>query len=235
LAFNIIYLIFTWGQKEYRVMSNTSFTVFNTLLIICITFSIILIFLSILYGILLVVALLQYLILVPIFDSCAIGITIGMVFGYYGLWYYIALSCAFCGERSHLLNIGYADKPGPDAKYDINGNPIIHTQQVIQPVIIGGQYMQQQMPQMVPIQQQPMNNIQYSNPNVMGNGYMVNSGITYQRVGNTNNDYYNNNIQNPNLNFNNNQRTITNKKLDGVEVEDSDPNKGVELNSKSKI
>ena len=177
----------------------------------------------------------EYFFLLLTFDTCLKNIIIQMAFGYYGFWFYITLSCAFCRERTHLTNIGCVEKPGPNAKFDINGNQIIHTQQVIQPVIVGGQFMPQQMPQMVPVQQQPMNNIQYSNSNAMGNGYIVNNGITYKRVDNIYNDNYNNNIQNNNLNFNNNQRTITKNKLNEVEIQDIDPNKEEELNSKSKI
>ena len=109
LAFEIVFLIFACGIKEYQVLSNTAFTVFNALKILCITISTILIFLSILYGILLIVALVEYITLVVNVDSCAVGIIVGIVFGYYSFWFYIVLSCAFCTERTKFYNVGYAD------------------------------------------------------------------------------------------------------------------------------
>ena len=139
LAFEIVFLIFACGIKEYQVLSNTAFTVFNALKILCITISTILIFLSILYGILLIIALIQYIALVLNIDSCAVGIIVGMVYGYYCFWFYIVLSCAFCTERRKFYNVGSQDKPGFEAQYDINGNPIPRGTQVIQQVIIPGQ------------------------------------------------------------------------------------------------
>ena len=139
LAFEIVFLIFACGIKEYQVLSNTAFTVFNALKILCITISTTLIFLSVLYGILLIVALVEYIYLVVNIDSCARGIIVGIVFGYYSFWFYIVLSCAFCTERTKFYNVGCADKPGPEAQYDINGNPIPRSAQVIQQIIIPGQ------------------------------------------------------------------------------------------------
>ena len=79
------------GIKEFQVLSDTVFKVFNAIRMLCITFSTILIFLSILYSILLVVVIAQYLHLIHIVDSCVIGVIIGVSYGYYGLWCYIIL------------------------------------------------------------------------------------------------------------------------------------------------
>ena len=148
LVAEIVFLIFARGIKEYQVLPNTIFNIFNIIRIVCISLSTLLIFLSILYGILLVVAVLQYIALVLIIDSCVIGMIIGMVFGYYGLWYYIVLSCAFCTERTKYLNVGSEGKPGAEAQYDVNGNPIPRNTTIIQQIVIPGQIGLDQQSQM---------------------------------------------------------------------------------------
>lgn len=149
LAIEIVCTIFTCGNKEYTVVTPTIFNIFNIIKIICITLSTIFIFLSVLYGILLIVALIQYLALVKITDSCARGIIFGIVFGYYGFYYYIVLACAFCAERAKFILVGNSEQPGPDAKFDLNGNQIVR--QVVQPQPV------QIQPQAIQIQQQPQN------------------------------------------------------------------------------
>ena len=161
LVVEIVFLIFIRGNKEFQVLPNSTFNIFNIIHILCITFSTIFIFLSVLYGILLVVAYMQYIFLVLSVDSCAIGIVIGMVFGYYGFWYYIILSCAFCSIRTKFLNVGCEEKPGAEAQYDINGNIIPRNPQIVQQIIIPGQI--QANPQGVPIQQSQQY-IQYQQP-----------------------------------------------------------------------
>ena len=136
LVINIIFLIFVCGIKEYKVLPDTTFNIFNIIKITCTILSTIFIFLSVLYAILLVVALIQYIVLVQILDSCSIGIIVGMVFGYYGIWYYIILTCAFCNERTHFLNVGCESKPGPEAKYDINGNALTHGNPLASPITV---------------------------------------------------------------------------------------------------
>ena len=217
LVLEIIFLIFACGIKEYKVLPNNTFNILNILKIICITLSTIFIFLSILYAVLLVVIFVPYLNLIGILDSCLIGIIVGMVYGYYGLWYYIILSCAFCNERTKFLNVGSEGKPGPEAMYDINGNPIIKSSQ---PIIIA-QPIQPQNPQVVEVKQNPINyNQNYSNSNGIGGEYIVVNGITYKRVDNVNvtininnnrmdNNNYdniacNNNYDNSKININNN-------------------------------
>ncbi len=251
---HIVFLIFACGDKEYRIMSNTVFGILNGLLIGSLIISIILIFLSILYGVLLVVIYIEYFFLLLTFDTCLKNIIIQMAFGYYGFWFYITLSCAFCRERTHLTNIGCVEKPGPNAKFDINGNPIIQNSTVIQPVIIGGQFMQQQIPQMVQVQQQSPNNIPYSNSNINGDQYIVCNGITYKKIDNINNNYNNNfnnnnfnnnnlnnynfnnnNNINNNLNLNNNQNINTNQKEKNDLIEKCEPGKEGVPDSKSEL
>ena len=121
-------MVTIWGTKEFQVLSDSSFQMFSIIRTICLTCSIILIFLSVLYTILLIVALATYINLVGIYDSCCRGIVVGMVFGYYGLWFYICLSCVFPNEKALFLKVGSESKPGPDAQYRSNGEPIFNNQ-----------------------------------------------------------------------------------------------------------
>ena len=215
LVLEIIFLIFACGIKEYKVLPNNTFNIFNILKIICITLSTIFIFLSVLYSILLVVIFVQYLNLVGILDSCLIGIIVGMVYGYYGLWYYIILSCAFCNERTKFLNVGSEGKPGPEAMYDINGNPIIKSSQ---PIIIA-QPIQPQNPQVVEVKQNPINyNQNYSNSNGIGGEYIVVNGITYKRVDNVNVTININNNNNRMDNNNNNDNIVCDNNYDNSNI-----------------
>lgn len=136
LVVEIIFLVFSCGNKEFTPLPETTFNVLNAIKIICVIISIILIFLSILYGALLVLALMQYMILVTNIDSCLIRIIIGMIFGYYCFWFYITLSCGFCKERSLFKLVGSVEHPGTSARFDVNGNPINSVIQIqpVQPV-----------------------------------------------------------------------------------------------------
>ena len=157
LILEIVFLVYSCGIKEFKVLPSSTFNVLNALKIFCITISTILIFLSVLYGVLLVIAFTQYISLVTIFDSCAYGIIIGMVFGYYGLWYYIILSCAFRSERTKFIAVGTVEKPGPEAQYDGEGNPIVkfvQPLQQVQPVVIGAQSIVP--PQQVQVEKAPI-------------------------------------------------------------------------------
>ena len=212
LIVEIVFLIFSCGIKEFKVLPDTTFTIFNIIKIICITLSTILIFLSILYGILLAVVFAQYINLVNIIDSCAIGVIVGMVYGYYGLWYYIILSCAFCNERTHFLNVGCESKPGPEAKYDINGNPIVYNQQInLQP---------QQHLNVVQQSVIPQNSVITVQQNKIGDDYITVNGILYKRlddasITNIVTNLNNNGIKNPSnsnrlVNENNNNEVENN-------------------------
>ena len=125
LGISILFLVYVCGNKEYKVLATKTYIIFNIIKIICITISSISVFLSVIYAALLLIALVQYIALVKVADSCTIGIVIGMIFGYYGIYYYITMACAFSSERNKFVLVGHADIPGPDAKYDINGNLII--------------------------------------------------------------------------------------------------------------
>jgi len=118
----------------------TTFKVLNAIKIICLTLSIIFIFLSIIYGVILVFALFQYYTFVPNIDRYVIGIVIGMVFGYYSFWFYITLSCGFCKERALFPLVGTVENPGTGAKFDANGNTIVLLAQPIQSITYSNMY-----------------------------------------------------------------------------------------------
>ena len=99
-----------------------------------------------------------------------------MIYGYYGLWYYIILSCAFCKERTHFLNVGCESKPGPEAKYDINGNPIVYNQQTNLPP----------QPHISIVSQPvfPQNPVIFAKQNKIDDDYITVNGILYKKVDN---------------------------------------------------
>jgi len=135
LVVEIVFLVFTCGDKEFTPLPETTFKVLNAIKIICLTFSVIFIFLAILYGILLVVAYVEYITIVQNLDSCGIGILVGMVYGYYGFWFYITIAVGFSKERELFKQVGSLENPGPGAKFDAIGNPMAPVvQAVIQPV-----------------------------------------------------------------------------------------------------
>lgn len=140
LICEIVFLVFACGNKEFTPLPITTFNVLNIIKIICVTLSTIFIFLSILYGVILVFALFQYYTFVPNIDRCVIGIVIGMVFGYYSFWFYITLSCGFCKERGLFLLVGTIENPGAGAKFDANGNPIVIVAQPVQPITYSNMY-----------------------------------------------------------------------------------------------
>ena len=158
LIIEIVLTIFTCGNKEFTVLSPGVYNTFNVIQIISITLSIIFIFLSILYGILLIVTVVEYMALVNILDSCAIGMIFGIVYGYYGFYYYIVLSCAFCAVRQKFTLVGNSEKPGPDAKFDLNGNQIVPG--IAQTVTIPQTIQVQPQPQTILYPQNTQNNTQ---------------------------------------------------------------------------
>ena len=218
LITEIIFMITICGIKEYQVLSDTAFKVFNAIRILCITLSTIFIFLSILYSVLLVVVLVQYIKLVTIIDSCVIGIIIGMVYGYYGLWYYIILSCAFCNERTLFLKVGCESNPGPDAQYRLNGEQINRNQGTqILPIIFNNStpQIQNQSSSIQVYNNQAKKDIKLSYSNGIGGEYITLNGILYKRVDEQNNTIINNNVVNNNNNkemARNNMRRNSHKK-----------------------
>lgn len=177
LIAEITYLIFTCGISENQVVSLTTFNVFNILKTTTYTISIIFIFLSILYGILLFFALMQYYSFYPdsiTYDGkCAGGIVYGMIFGYYSFYFYITLATILGKERAYFLEVGSQEKPGPRAEYDINGNMIARAV-VTQQVVTVPQMVVQ--PMAVPYQQVPVvnTNPMYQNPTVYSRPSQVN-------------------------------------------------------------
>ena len=125
LIVEVVFFIFVWGDKEYKVLSNTLYKIFNIIKIVCIVLSIIFIFLSLAYIALLAVAFIQlFFLLLSFLNEMTVKIIIGIVFGIYSFWFYINLSCAFCKERNLFKNVGSVDNPGPNARIDGNGNQI---------------------------------------------------------------------------------------------------------------
>lgn len=135
LGAEITYLVFIRGIKEYQLMQTKWFNIFNIVRIVVYSLSIAFIFLSILYGCLLIGCLSQYITLVNVFDSCCSGIMIGMIYGYFSFWLFITLSCGFGKERTLFVEVGSEENPGVQAKYDVNGNAIVRAIVSVQPVI----------------------------------------------------------------------------------------------------
>ena len=191
LIFEIVFLVFSCGDKEFTPLPGITFKVLNAIKIICLTFSIIFVFLSILYGNLLAVALYQYMALVPNTDRCVIGIIIGMVFGYYSFWYYITLASGFSKERALFLLVGSVENPGTGARFDANGNPIAPVvQTVAQPVQPNQPVTYSNMLQVnsgvVPINQ-TQNAYQPLSLNSKDEDFIFYNGMIYKKVGNAKN------------------------------------------------
>lgn len=91
------------GKKEFQVLSDSSFQILNVIRTVCFSISIAFIFLSLIYAILLIVVLVQYMDLIGIIDSCSRGVIIGMVYGYYGFYYYLSLARSFTNEKNSFF------------------------------------------------------------------------------------------------------------------------------------
>ena len=131
----VVYIILAWGIKETQLMRTTPYNILNGFKIGTMTLAIIFIFLAILYAVLLIVAMIEYISLVDNIDSCASGIIIGIIYGWYSFWYYIILSCALSREHTLFKEVGSELKPGPKAEYDVFGNPIIRQAVIVQQVV----------------------------------------------------------------------------------------------------
>jgi len=129
LGCEILFLIYVCGQKEYTVLSEKKFNIFNHIKICCFIISSFSIFMSFLYIFLLFIALFQSFGLKEA-GSCSIGIFIGILFGLYSFYFYISFTVSLCKIRDRFLMVGNDKSPGPEAKYDLNGNEI-QRQQVI--------------------------------------------------------------------------------------------------------
>ena len=89
------------------------------------------IFLSLLYGILLIVAIAQYSGLINNIDSCSSGIICGILYSFFSFWVYITLYVIFGKE-----------KPGTGAVYDLYGNQYVRTVISSQVVALNPQILQ---------------------------------------------------------------------------------------------
>lgn len=186
LAVEIVFLVFSFGNKEFTPMPETTYKIFYVIKTVCLALSIIFVFLSILYGNLLAVALYQYLYIIPNTDSCVIGIIVGMVYGYYSFWYYITISCGFSKERTLFIGVGSVDNPGTGAMFDANGNPIATVAQKVpvqenQPITYSN--VQQSNNMAVPINQ-TQNTYQALSINSKDDDLIFYNGMIYKKVGN---------------------------------------------------
>ena len=120
----ILFWIYLRGVKEYQVLPAKTYTIFNIIRLVCIYSSLLLIAMSVLYVILLIATFAQYAKLLNVMNSITTGLILGIVFGIYCFFYFITTACGFYTERNKFVLVGSDEKPGPDAKYDINQNPI---------------------------------------------------------------------------------------------------------------
>ena len=126
LIFIIVFLYYSCGNKEYTLSSLTTFNTLNKLKLIFLILSMLFIFVSLVYSALLSISLVQYIQFIqnPNLDTFILRIIIGIVYGIYGFFYYIILSCGFSAEKNLFLQLGYDGNPGKYAKYNNNGTPI---------------------------------------------------------------------------------------------------------------
>ena len=169
LVAEIVYMVFICGVSENQVLKVGTFHVLRVLKVITYTFSIIFIFLSLFYGVMLFAIFITYIGLVDNTDSCSRRILLQYAYGYYSFWIYITLACIFGRERQLFLAVGSEVNPGLRAEYNISGVPIVRTvvtpqiigvgpQMVVQPAIFPYQQVQVYNQQMMPnqmIQQNP--------------------------------------------------------------------------------
>jgi hypothetical protein len=147
LAAAIVYLIFVCGIKETQILTTTVFNIFYYVKLVVEILAIIFIFLSILYSILIVVVLVEYVSFMDNFDSCAGKMVLQMIYGYYCFWYYISLSCGFSKERKLFIDVGEENKIGPKAEYDLNGNVIAKPVVIVAQTPQTGTFVQSGVPQ----------------------------------------------------------------------------------------
>ena len=169
LVAEIVYMVFICGVSENQVLKVGIFHVLRVLKVITYTFSIIFIFLSFFYGVMLFAIFIIYIGLVDNTDSCSRRIFLQYAYGYFSFWIYITLACIFGRERQLFLAVGSEANPGLRAEYNISGVPIVRTvvtpqiigvgpQMVVQPAIFPYQQVQVYNQQMMPnqmIQQNP--------------------------------------------------------------------------------
>lgn len=117
---SIAFLVFTCGDRQFQVLSVKKYIIFNTLKIICIVLSSILIALSFAYAILSSIVLSG--------EAKGLG---SIIISYFCVLYYIFCVCLFNGERKLFKEIGTAETPGPFAIYDIYGQKIVRPKSIV--------------------------------------------------------------------------------------------------------
>lgn len=182
LVISITFLVFICGKnKEFQVLSVKKYFILNIIKILCIVLSSILIVLSLLYSILITKAYNQIYFSYQI-DS--LTKLIGHICGALFIVYYIACVILFSCEFKIFKSVGTALKPGPEALYDINGNPIFQMNPVV--VVVANNI--QNVPnyqQNIIKNQNTLNEIKKQNIN--------NSPDTDERISNENNNNHTNN------------------------------------------
>ena len=159
LGFEIVYLVFIRGIKEFQLLPTKIYNLFNIIKIVVYALAIVFIFLGILYSFLLMGVLIQYIGFMGL-DSCAGRIIVGMTFGDYCFWLFIILSCGFGKERNLFILVGSESNPGVNAQYDVNGNQIVRAIISTQPVFgVNPQIITK--PPNLPYQQVPATNPYY--------------------------------------------------------------------------
>lgn len=152
-------------------MPSKIFSTFKIIKLVCIILSSIFIALSLVYGILFHVSLFQFDDFIKNELPCEFGM--GVLFGYSGIAYYITLLICFIYERKIFLEVGTSEKPGPKAKFDINGNIIPKINEVLPNTEINQNqvYQQQTIPEINTIE------VQRTNQNQKINSYHQNQPV----------------------------------------------------------
>lgn len=122
---SIAFLVFTCGDRQFQVLSVKKYIILNTLKIVCIVLSSILIALSLAYAILASIVLNG--------EDKGIG---SIIIAYFCIFYYIFCVCLFNGERKLFNEVGTAETPGPFAMYDLNGQNIVRPKPIVNSNVI---------------------------------------------------------------------------------------------------
>jgi hypothetical protein len=117
---SIAFLVFVCGDRQFQVVSVKKYIILNTLKIVCIVLSSILIALS-----------LAYAILASIFINGGVDGLGSRIIAYFFVFYYIFCVCLFNGERKLFKEVGTAETPGTFAMYDINGQKIVRPNTIV--------------------------------------------------------------------------------------------------------
>lgn len=106
LGVEIFYLIYSLGDKEFKVLPNKIFFTMNYISLISFLSSFLLLILSIAYAVLLIIANSEYYKLVKVKnDNCYTSILLDYIYGFYGAFHFIVFAhgIAMLKENSKLL------------------------------------------------------------------------------------------------------------------------------------